>query len=128
MICSHSTRKQGMTADLGLPVTIIGRFVPLRGTSPGYTAEVGLVANFERPTELNLNRVVLQRRQLIGATGGTDMFPLVIALMSQGRLRGMPMVTAEIDLDDIVSKGYEALTERRDEHAKILVHMPPNRP
>ena len=46
----------------------------------------------------------------------------VMDMMASGRLAGYErMVTGRIGLDDIVTKGFEELINRKDEHVKILV-------
>jgi (R,R)-butanediol dehydrogenase/meso-butanediol dehydrogenase/diacetyl reductase len=47
--------------------------------------------------------------------------PAAVRLLADGRVRGRPLVTAEIPLGDVVRGGFEALTSSGLEHLKILV-------
>jgi threonine dehydrogenase-like Zn-dependent dehydrogenase len=47
--------------------------------------------------------------------------PAAIHLLGDGRVRGLPLVTAEIPLAEVVRGGFEALTDPAQEHLKILV-------
>jgi (R,R)-butanediol dehydrogenase/meso-butanediol dehydrogenase/diacetyl reductase len=48
--------------------------------------------------------------------------PAAVRLLADGRVRGIPLVTAEIPLRDVVRGGFEALTSAGQEHLKILVN------
>jgi (R,R)-butanediol dehydrogenase/meso-butanediol dehydrogenase/diacetyl reductase len=48
--------------------------------------------------------------------------PAAVRLLADGRVRGRPLVTAEIPLADVVREGFEALTSAGQEHLKILVN------
>src|SRR5262249_62241979 len=47
--------------------------------------------------------------------------PAAVRLLADGRVRGLPLVTAQIPLRDVVRGGFEALTSSGPEHLKILV-------
>ncbi|KAK5051907.1 hypothetical protein LTR84_002710 [Exophiala bonariae] len=49
-------------------------------------------------------------------------FQRVMKLMSEGRLQGYEkMITSRVALDDVVTKGFEELVARKDDHVKILI-------
>jgi (R,R)-butanediol dehydrogenase/meso-butanediol dehydrogenase/diacetyl reductase len=48
--------------------------------------------------------------------------PAAVRLLADGRVRGLPLVTGEIALCDVVRRGFEALTDPEQEHLKILVN------
>jgi len=48
--------------------------------------------------------------------------PAAVRLLADGRVRGLPLVTTEIPLADVVQGGFEALTSPGQEHLKVLVN------
>ena len=51
-----------------------------------------------------------------------NIFPEVIRLLARGVIDGQAVITSQIALEDIVEKGFEALTKDRSQ-CKILVNM-----
>ncbi len=47
--------------------------------------------------------------------------PAAVRLLADGRVRGLPLVTARIPLAEVVRGGFEALTTPGQDHLKILV-------
>jgi (R,R)-butanediol dehydrogenase / meso-butanediol dehydrogenase / diacetyl reductase len=52
--------------------------------------------------------------------------PAAVRLLADGRIRGLPLVTAQIGLDEVVGRGFEALTDPEQAHLKILVRPRPS--
>lgn len=76
---------------------------------------------FEEPASLDLNRLVVYERTVIGTLGYAGEFPTVIALLADGRLRGEPLISHRIGLDDIMTKGFDAILADRSDKLKIIV-------
>lgn len=51
--------------------------------------------------------------------------PAAVRLLADGRVRALPLVTARIPLDEVVRRGFGALTDPAQEHLKILVSPRP---
>ena len=83
--------------------------------------KVVIAGVFEEPAELDLNRLVVYERTLIGTLGYAGEFPTVIALLADGRLRGEPLISHRIGLDAIVTDGFEAILADRSDKLKVLV-------
>ena len=79
------------------------------------------VAVFEQTTQLDLNRVQIFEKHIVGSVCYHDEFEAAIPLLVDGRIRAEPLISAKITLEDVVPKGFEALAERKDENVKILV-------
>ncbi len=92
----------------------------MQATRPAGT--VVNVAVWEKPIEFHPNTLVLSEQRLTGSIcyTGPD-FPTVIAMLADGRIPAGDLVTARIDLADVVTKGFEELLDHRDRHVKILV-------
>jgi (R,R)-butanediol dehydrogenase/meso-butanediol dehydrogenase/diacetyl reductase len=64
---------------------------------------------------------VFSEKTVLGSMGGYGVFDESIQMMADGRFNGEPLITGKIVLDDIVSAGFEALIQHKEENVKILV-------
>ena len=83
--------------------------------------KVVIAGVFEEPAALDLNRLVLYERTIIGSLGYAGEFPTVIALLADGRLQGEPLISHRIALDEIVPAGFEAILADRSDKLKVIV-------
>lgn len=81
-----------------------------------------LVALFSKDVTHDALDQALRELTIKGIIGYRNIFPEVIALINSGRLPVEKLVTSTITLDEIVEKGFEALTKDPSE-VKILVDI-----
>ena len=81
-----------------------------------------LVALFGKKITHDALNQTLRELTIIGTAAYRNIFPEVIALISSGRLPVEKLVTSVISLDEIVDKGFEALTKDASE-VKVLVDL-----
>ncbi|MGW8124010.1 2,3-butanediol dehydrogenase [Roseivirga echinicomitans] len=81
-----------------------------------------LVALFAKEVVHNALNQTLRELTIKGTAAYRNIFPEVIALISSGRLPVEKLITSVIPLDEIVEKGFEALTKDPSE-VKILVDI-----
>src|SRR5690606_33968388 len=81
-----------------------------------------LVALFGKTVTHDALNQTLRELTIIGTAAYRNIFPKVIALISSGRLPVEKLITSVISLDEIVEKGFEALTKDPSE-VKILVDI-----
>lgn len=81
-----------------------------------------LVALFGKKVTHDALNQTLRELTIIGTAAYRNIFPQVIALISSGKLPVEKLVTSVISLDEIVEKGFEALTNDPSE-VKILVDI-----
>lgn len=81
-----------------------------------------LVALFGKEVTHDALNHTLRELTIIGTAAYRNIFPQVIALINSGRLPVEKLVTSVISLDEIVEKGFEALTKDPSE-VKILVDI-----
>ncbi len=81
-----------------------------------------LVALFAKKVEHDALDHALRELTIKGIIGYRNIFPEVIALINSGRLPVEKLITNVISLDEIVEKGFEALTKDPSE-VKILVDI-----
>ena len=98
---------------------------PSLATAISATRPAGTVVNlavWKTSIELDPNKVFLSEQRLTGSSCycGQD-FPAVIAMVADGRIAAEDLVTAHVELADVVTGGFEELLAHRDEHVKILV-------
>lgn len=88
-----------------------------------HEGQVLVVSIWEQEASFQPNTVVLKERQLQGTIAYRNVYPAVMALMTQGYFSADQLVTRRIPLDEIVAEGFEALAAKKS-HVKILVEAP----
>ena len=81
-----------------------------------------LVALFGKKVTHDALNQTLRELTIIGTAAYRNIFPQTIALISSGKLPVEKLITSVISLDDIVTKGFEALTKDPSE-VKVLVNL-----
>jgi len=76
---------------------------------------------FERPAPLDYTNLVFEEKVVLGSMGGYGVFDEAIKMMAEGKFQGDPLITGRIDLDDIVTEGFDVLIKDKEKHIKILV-------
>jgi (R,R)-butanediol dehydrogenase/meso-butanediol dehydrogenase/diacetyl reductase len=80
-----------------------------------------LVGIFEEPSAFNFFDIVASEKKVVGSIAYRDEFAQVIALIADGRIDVTPLITGRIDLNDIVSLGFEELVNNKEHNIKIIV-------
>ncbi|MER1956953.1 MAG: 2,3-butanediol dehydrogenase [Solibacillus sp.] len=83
-------------------------------------AQIVLLATFKKPIEIDSNIVMFKALHLTSTLAYRNVFPTVIELIAEGRLKVSSVITSQIELADIVDKGFETLINDIKQ-AKILV-------
>jgi (R,R)-butanediol dehydrogenase/meso-butanediol dehydrogenase/diacetyl reductase len=116
---------QRHTDGAGADVVIECAGVPTTGILAGHVARrkgrVMVMGVFEKPAPLDFTDLVFSEKTVLGSMGGYGVFDESIQMMADGRFNGEPLITGKIVLDDIVSAGFEALIQHKEENVKILV-------
>jgi (R,R)-butanediol dehydrogenase/meso-butanediol dehydrogenase/diacetyl reductase len=84
----------------------------------GRTVVVGVQVE-ERP--FSFLDMLVNERELIGTAGYFGEFEMCMALVGDGRINVRPLVSAWINLNDIVKKGFETFALPDNENIKIVV-------
>lgn len=104
-------------------VTGVPQVLPQCIDATRHEGQVLIVSIWEKAAAFQPNTVVLKERQLQGTIAYRNVYPAVMALMTQGYFSADQLVTKRIALDDIVAEGFEALVNEKS-HVKILVEAP----
>ncbi|QFT80048.1 Sorbitol dehydrogenase [Roseovarius sp. THAF27] len=104
-------------------VTGVPQVLPQCIDATRHEGQVLVVSIWEQEASFQPNTVVLKERQLQGTIAYRNVYPAVMALMTQGYFSADQLVTKRIPLDEIVAKGFEALAAEKS-HVKILVEAP----
>ncbi|WAA09778.1 2,3-butanediol dehydrogenase [Fervidibacillus albus] len=78
------------------------------------------VSIWEKSASIPLNNLVLTEKNMVSIIAYRNIFPEVIQLIANGQIKALELVTKHISIDDIVSEGFEALTQDKKQ-IKILV-------
>jgi (R,R)-butanediol dehydrogenase / meso-butanediol dehydrogenase / diacetyl reductase len=82
---------------------------------------VVIVGVFKSPPTVDLNKVVLQEREIVGCLAYVDDFPRAIALVADGRVDADAFVTKRIALRDIIAEGFQQLVDDPTDQVRIVV-------
>lgn len=80
-----------------------------------------IVGVFKSQPTVDINKVVLQEREIIGCLAYVDDFPRAISLLADGRVKASDFITDRIALRDIVDEGFKKLIDEPDQHVRIIV-------
>ncbi len=115
----------GLTDGVGVDVAIecvgekvTGEQVMRLTKRGGRTAIVGM---FHEPCQIDFNRISVFEREVVGVFVNNGEFEPAIAYLADGRVKGEPMISGKIGIDDVVEKGFEELSGHKDRSIKILV-------
>lgn len=104
-------------------VTGVPQVLPQCINATRHEGQTLIVSIWESDASFQPNTAVLKERQLQGTIAYRNVYPAVMALMTQGYFSAEKLVTKRIALDDIVAEGFEALVAEKS-HVKILVEAP----
>jgi (R,R)-butanediol dehydrogenase/meso-butanediol dehydrogenase/diacetyl reductase len=76
---------------------------------------------FEKPAPFDYTNLVYWEKTVIGTMSGYGLFDEAIQIMAEGKFKSEPLITGRIGLDDLVSDGFDALLQHKEENVKILV-------
>jgi (R,R)-butanediol dehydrogenase/meso-butanediol dehydrogenase/diacetyl reductase len=80
------------------------------------------ISIWEKPANINLNNLILAERKMTSIIAYRNNYKEVIQLIANGQIQALDLVTKRIALDNIVTEGFEALTESKNQ-IKILVDL-----
>jgi (R,R)-butanediol dehydrogenase/meso-butanediol dehydrogenase/diacetyl reductase len=87
-----------------------------------YEGTMVVTSIWENPISFNPNMLVFTEKKIVGTLAYRHEFPATIAQMSDGRIKAEGYITEKISLEDIVEKGFGALTgPEKKKHVKIIV-------
>lgn len=84
----------------------------------GRTVVVGVSVE---PQPFSFLDILLHEREVVGTAGYFGEFPMCMQLVADGRISVRPLISAWIEIDDIVKKGFEPFSSPSNENIKIVV-------
>jgi (R,R)-butanediol dehydrogenase/meso-butanediol dehydrogenase/diacetyl reductase len=116
----------GVAAAFEVSGTGDGLTQSIRSTRPDGC--ITIVSIFDDAVSIEPTRIVSPERTLVGTLGSLagpraprGEFRTAARWLREGRVDPDPLVTARIDLDDLVDDGFEALLAADSDHVKVLV-------
>ncbi|MEC0242216.1 2,3-butanediol dehydrogenase [Paenibacillus dokdonensis] len=106
--------------DVAYEVTGVPPVLTQALASTKMSGELMIVSIFEKEAPIHPNNVVMMERTIKGIIGYRDVFPAVISLMDKGYFPAEKLVTKRIQLDDVLSEGFDTLLKEKNQ-VKILV-------
>jgi (R,R)-butanediol dehydrogenase/meso-butanediol dehydrogenase/diacetyl reductase len=75
----------------------------------------------EKLFPVTVNELIKAKQSIIGILGYGDEFPQTIKILQATEEKARSLITAKINLTEIIEKGYNELLRNKDKHIKILV-------
>lgn len=82
---------------------------------------VSMMGVFDKPVALDLTDIVFREKTIVGSMSGYGLYRETIQMMADVRFQSELLITDQINIDDLVSKGYQDLIERKGKKVKTLV-------
>ena len=79
------------------------------------------VAIWGHEARVAMNDLVFREVNVLGSLAYAGDHPATIEMITSGRVDPFQFITGRIDLDDIVTGGFEELITNKEENVKILV-------
>lgn len=124
--CDIATEVKKLTGGLGVDVAFetTGAKIGLDTGLDSLKFEGTLVVTsiWEGEVNINPNKLVFTEKKIVGTLAYRHEFPATMAQMKDGRIKAEGYITSKVYIDDIVEKGFGALTgPEKKKHVKILV-------
>lgn len=113
----------GSGVDVAFEVTGVPQVMAQVINSTRFEGESVIVSIWEKEASFQPNTVVLTERTIKGTIAYRNVFPAVMELMLRGFFQAENLVTKRIELDDVVTEGFDVLTKEKSQ-VKILVKAP----
>lgn len=85
------------------------------------TGNIVIVSIWAHPATINVHSVVMKELDVRGTIGYCNDHKATIKLVEEGKINLAPFITQRIQLDDLVSKGFETLIHNNESAVKIIV-------
>ena len=82
-----------------------------------------LVGIYDNPCQIDCKDVVIQEKNLLGVLAQDyEDYDIANSLISQGKIKSEPLITAKIRLENLVEDGIKEQSFNRENQLRILVH------
>jgi len=85
--------------------------------------KICVVGVFPGPFEFDLNSLMANEQRLITSRAYGDEFPMVIAMLSDGRLQAEPLITQRLPLTDALRKGLSQYEAHAATNVRTVIDM-----
>ncbi len=86
------------------------------------TGVIVIVSIWSHPASINVHSVVMKELDVRGTIAYVNDHEETIKLVEEGKINLEPFITQRIQLDDLISQGFETLIHNNESAVKIIVH------
>ncbi len=86
------------------------------------TCVIVIVSIWSHPASINVHSVVMKELDVRGTIAYVNDHQETIKLVEEGKINLEPFITQRIQLDDLISQGFETLIHNNESAVKIIVH------
>jgi (R,R)-butanediol dehydrogenase/meso-butanediol dehydrogenase/diacetyl reductase len=80
-----------------------------------------IVGTYPKRPVVNMDKIGLEEREVIGSLAYADDFPRAISMLGNGSVDLSSCVTGRIAMRDIVAQGFERMDAEANEQIRIIV-------
>jgi (R,R)-butanediol dehydrogenase/meso-butanediol dehydrogenase/diacetyl reductase len=113
----------GSGVDVAFEVTGVPQVLAQVIDSTRHEGQSLIVSIWESEAAFQPNTIVLRERQIKGTIAYRNVYPAVMDLMTRGYFQAENLVTKRIEIDEIVTEGFDVLSSEKSQ-IKILVKAP----
>ncbi|AOA58040.1 2,3-butanediol dehydrogenase [Acinetobacter larvae] len=112
----------GKGADVAYECTSVNKVLETLVAACKPTGVIVILSIWSHPATVNIHSVVMKELDIRGTIAYVNDHQETIKLVEQGKINLEPFITQRIQLDDLVSKGFDTLIHNNESAVKIIVH------
>lgn len=119
IVAQHTDKRR---ADVAIDCVGIQASFDTAVNCTGRRAVICIAGMALEPIQVPFLRLWGHEKEITFTQGYENEFPAAVALLSNGQVHVAEMITARIDLDNLLAGGIETLLNEPEQHVKILVY------
>lgn len=113
---------QGQGADVAFECSSVNKVLDTLVAAMKPAGVLVIVSIWSHPATVNVHSVVMKELDIRGTIAYVNDHQATIKLVEDGKINLEPFITQRIQLDDLVSQGFETLIHNNESAVKIIVH------
>lgn len=113
---------QGQGADVAFECSSVNKVLDTLVAAMKPAGVLVIVSIWSHPATINVHSVVMKELDIRGTIAYVNDHQATIKLVEDGKINLEPFITQRIQLDDLVSQGFETLIHNNESAVKIIVH------
>ncbi|QUX95772.1 butanediol dehydrogenase [Marinomonas sp. CT5] len=112
---------EGRGVDIAFECTSNNKVLDTLVESTKATGAIVIVSIWSHPATMNVHSVVMKELDIRGTIAYVNNHEETIKLVEEGKVNLEPFITQRIELDDLISQGFDTLIHNNESAVKIIV-------